>query len=182
MKLGIKICLFLFSATLLVAFAAPEKKIDKLVSKVWKDQSYTITDVQLPDSLKKDITKFCEIKIDGATEGYACYTTAFGCRIGGCAAPTNPNVQSYETFDYIVIYDTDMRIKRVDIANYSGDYGYQICNHRWLKQFIGETFGFKLGENVDGISGATVSAQFLIDDLNAVGKDLSTFLSISANL
>lgn len=177
MKLALKIFGCLLGLTIVFAFVNPEKKLTKVVSKVWKGQEISLEKVELPDSISKDFSLFSKVVIEEKVVGYACYTTAFGCRIGGCAAPTNPNVQSYETFDYIIVYDTDLNIKKVDIANYGGDYGYEICNPRWLTQFIGMNNGFKLGDNVDGISGATVSATFLIDDLNGVGKDLKGYLA-----
>ena len=62
------------------------------------------------------------------------------------------------------------------MANYGGDYGYEICNPRWLAQFVGSSFGFKIDENVDGIAGATVSATYLIEDLNHVGSTVRSFL------
>lgn len=175
MKYILKISTILLGLVALVAFATPEKKMDKLASKVWKDQEVELHAMELPDSLKADITTLSEVKSDGKTIGYACYTTAFGCRVGGCAAPTtNANAQSYETFDYIVIYDTDLNIKKVDIANYGGQYGYEICRPKWLTQFVGKNSGFKLEDNIDGISGATISAQYLIDDLNAIGQKLKS--------
>lgn len=177
MKNGIKISLVLFSTAILYAFAVPEKKIQKLVDKVWKEQTCVIENIILPDSLAKEIGQFCAVKSDGKIVGYACYTTAFGCRIGGCAVASNPNALTYETFDYVVVYDENLKIKKIDIASYSGDYGYQICNPKWLTQFVGQSFGFKLNENIDGISGATVSVNFLIDDVNAVGADLMSFLA-----
>ena len=105
------------------------------------------------------------------------YTTAFGCKVGGCAAPSNPNVESYETFDYIVIYDNSLSIIKVDIAEYGGQYGYEICRAKWLKQFVGSTSGFELGGNIDGITGATVSAKYLIDDLNDTGEKIKHLLN-----
>jgi hypothetical protein len=154
------------------SFANPEKKIDKIVSKVWKGVEFTLSKIEVPDSLKTDMGRLHEVLINDQTAGYVCYTTAFGCKVGGCAAPTNPNVQSYETFDYVVVYDTSFSIMKVDIAEYGGQYGYEICRVKWLQQFVGGRKGFKLGANVDGITGATVSAQFLIDDLNDVGSKI----------
>ena len=130
--------------------------------------------MEIPSSLKGDVITLSAVKSKNETIGYACYTTAFGCKVGGCAAPSNPNAQSYETFDYIVVYDTDLNIKKVDIANYGGEYGYEICRQKWLSQFIGKNRGFELEKNIDGISGATVSATFLIDDLNDIGKKLES--------
>lgn len=176
MKKALHILLVCFGLAMLFSFAGPERKTERAVSRVWKTKEFVLQDVELPDSLKSDYTLLQKVFIEDQLVGYVCYTTAFGCRIGGCAAPKNANAQSYETFDYIVIYDTDLKIKRVDIAHYSGDYGYEICNPRWLKQFIGATSGFKLNDNIDGIAGATVSATFLIDDLNVVGSDLRKVL------
>lgn len=128
--------------------------------------------IGLPDSFQLEVVELNKVYSNKELLGYACFTTAKGCRIGGCAAPDNPNSESYETFDYIVIYDTDFSILKVEVANYSGQYGYEICRAKWLSQFIGKTFGFKLEENIDGISGATISATYLIDDLNNIGKTL----------
>ena len=169
--------ILLFVILITSSFAAPEKKVIKLVNKVWKDNSPILNEIETPDSLKTNIGHLSEVIINENIVGYACYATAFGCKVGGCASPSNPNVQSYETFDYIVIYDVNFEVLKVDIAEYSGQYGYEICRTKWLKQFEGGRTGFKLGSNIDGITGATVSAQFLIDDLNTVGKELKTFLN-----
>lgn len=166
---------------LLFSFTNPEKQINKVVSRVWKGQEITMIQLSLPDSLQKDITQINEIRLHDKIIGYACYTSAFACQIGGCAAPSNPNAEAYETFDYIVVYDSSFKILKVEIANYTGQYGYEICRQKWLSQFIGGTSDFKLEETIDGISGATVSATYLIQDLNKVGEKL-TFLRSSALL
>ena len=162
----------LFGLAIVLAFANPDKKINKLVSKIWKNQEATLTQVDLPDTLAGDITQLNKIWADGELIGYACYTTAYGCQVGGCAAPSNGASTAYETFDYIVIYDVNLSILQVDIANYGGQYGYEICRAKWLSQFNGSTTGFALNENIDGISGATVSATYLIKDLNGLGQTL----------
>lgn len=174
--LNIAITLILFFG--ITAFIKPdiqEKKIDRIVNKVWKKQNPILEKMEVSDSLLLDVSKIYKVKVEGQLVGYACYATAFGCRIGGCAAPSNPNAQSYETFDYIVIYDLQLNILKIDIANYGGEYGYEICRASWLKQFEGNNSGFVLNENIDGITGATVSAQYLIDDLNSVGVKIRSF-------
>src|SRR3989338_3708932 len=150
-----------FALVVLVSFANPEKKLDKLVAKIWKDQVIELVAVELPDSLKTSISHFSAIKSGDVLLGYGCYATALGCRVGGCAAPGEGNADTYETFDYIVIYDPNMVIIQVDIAEYSGQYGYEICRAKWLTQFAGKNSGFQLNENIDGITGATVSATYL---------------------
>jgi hypothetical protein len=175
-----KIAGFLSVIALMFSFVNPDKKLNKLVSKVWKDKELTLSRVALPDSLKISVSQFNEVWSEDELLGYACYATAFGCKIGGCAAPSTPNDDSFETFDYIVVYDSNLSILKIDIADYGGQYGYEICRSKWLSQFEGRTNGFKLNENIDGISGATVSASYLIDDLNSVGIRLKTFVLDSA--
>jgi len=162
----------LFGLAIVLAFANPDKKINKLVSKIWKDQEVTLTYVELPDSVMRDIAQLNKVWSNDELMGYACYTTAFGCQVGGCSAPTNAPGAAYETFDYIVIYDANMSILKVDIADYGGQYGYEICRAKWLSQFKGRNSGFALNDNIDGISGATVSASYLITDLNGIGETL----------
>ncbi|MFT5857939.1 MAG: hypothetical protein ACI865_000023 [Flavobacteriaceae bacterium] len=172
MKTLANISSFIITIVIIMAFASPEKKIDKLVSKIWKGELVEITQVAVPDSLQQDVIVLNTVSLDGKTVGYVCYAMAFGCQVGGCAAPTTPNSQSFETFDYIVVYDTELNILRVDIAEYGGQYGYEICRQKWLAQFIGGNIAFELDKNVDGISGATVSAKYLIDDLNSIGLQM----------
>ena len=180
MKRILKLSISFVFLLALFSFGNPGKKLNKLCSKIWKNQVVMLKQVSLPESSDMDITQLNEIWSNDEIVGYACYTTAFGCRIGGCAAPSNPNVESYETFDYIVIYDRDLNIIKVDVAEYGGQYGYEICRSKWLSQFKGENNGFKLEENIDGIAGATISASYLIDDLNTLGKDLINLKSTGA--
>ena len=172
MKYIIKISAIVLCLIALVAFATPEKKLNKLAARVWSDKEIELQALEIPDSLLGDIISLNLVTENGKAIGYACYTTAYGCKVGGCAAPSKANIQANETFDYIVIYDINLNIKKVDIADYGGQYGYEICRPKWLKQFIGENSGFKLEENIDGISGATVSATYLIDDLNTIGAKM----------
>lgn len=152
------------------SFSTPEKQVRKVVEKVWKGKAITLTDVVLPDSMIIDIPILSNVKSGDELLGYVAYTSSFGCRIGGCPGTSNPNAQSYETFNFIAVYDTDILIKKIEIVNYSGDYGYEICRPKWLAQFAGKNSGFELNKNIDGITGATVSATYLIDSVNALGK------------
>lgn len=169
----IKISLSFFTLLVVFSFTNPDRKMERIVNKLWKDIECTITSVQLEDPLES-LTKLNAIyTTDGNTLlGYACYTYSHGCRIGGCSAPSAKADDTYEVFEYIIIYDTKMNILKIDISDYGGEYGYEICRAKWLKQFNGKSSGFILEENIDGISGATVSATYLIDDVNILGNYL----------
>lgn len=71
-------------------------------------------------------------------------------------APSMKNI-----FDYVVLFNPDLSVKKSKILIYREDYGRQVGSQRWLKQFIGKKSGQKLayGEDIDGISGATISAK-----------------------
>lgn len=77
-------------------------------------------------------------------------------------------------FDYIVLFNPDLSIKKAKVLIYREDHGRQIGSQRWLQQFIGmnvhDTPNY--GENIDAISGATISAKSMT---KAVGKVLINF-------
>ncbi|MFT5778611.1 MAG: hypothetical protein ACI837_001567 [Crocinitomicaceae bacterium] len=176
MKYLLKIIGVFIAVTIVMAFTTPEKQVSKLVARIWKDKEVSMEKISIPDSLVTDLNSLDRLMSEGEAIGFAVHATAYGCRVGGCPAPsgqrTQANSQSYETFDYIVIYDKNLMIKKIDIANYGGEYGYEICRAKWLKQFSGSRSGFELGENIDGITGATVSASYLIEDLNSLSAIL----------
>ena len=80
-------------------------------------------------------------------------------------APSMKNI-----FDYVVLFNTDMSIKKSKVLIYREDYGRQIGSQRWLKQFIGKKTGDELvySEDVDAIAGATISAKSMTKAVNDV--------------
>ena len=79
-------------------------------------------------------------------------------------------------FDYIVLFNTDFTIKKSKILIYREEHGRQIGSQRWLKQFIGLSMGDNLayGENIDAISGATISASNMTKAVGDVLESLQT--------
>ena len=167
MKNTLKYSATLIGLLLVFSFSNPDKKITKLIHKIWKDVELSMTQVDA-ENLPATISQLNKVFGNGELLGYACYTYSNGCKVGGCSAPTENRDDTYEVFEYIVIYDTNLVIQKVDIANYGGEYGYEICRSSWLKQFNGRKTGFELNQNIDGIAGATISATYLIEDVNAL--------------
>ena len=78
-------------------------------------------------------------------------------------------------FDYMVITDELLTISDIKILKYRSEYGYEISNKGWLKQFYnkpGASFQYK--KNIDALSGASFSAQSLVNDLNSILEELKT--------
>lgn len=73
-------------------------------------------------------------------------------------------------FDYVVMFDNDLIIKKSKVLIYRENYGQQIGTQRWLKQFIGMSPSSEVnyGENVAAISGATISASSMARAVNKV--------------
>jgi len=62
-------------------------------------------------------------------------------------------------FDYLVVFDHNLKIINTKVLVYREEYGGEIGSKRWLKQFLGKTGGdhVSVKENIDVISGATIS-------------------------
>ena len=90
-------------------------------------------------------------------------------------APSMKNV-----FDYIVILNTELEIVKSKVLIYREQHGRQIGTARWLDQFNGMkiTDRPKLGVEVDGISGATISATSMT---KAIHNLLNTLSHLRAN-
>jgi len=73
-----------------------------------------------------------------------------------------------DQFDYMVIFDTELNVRKAKVLIYREDYGNEIGSKRWLKQFIGKSSedNLKYGQNVDAISGATISANSMTFAMN----------------
>ncbi len=77
-------------------------------------------------------------------------------------------------FDYVVMFDNDLIIKKSKVLIYRENYGQQIGTQRWLRQFIGMSPAseVKYGENIAAIGGATISASSMARAVNKVLKTM----------
>ncbi len=75
-----------------------------------------------------------------------------------------------DKFDYLILFDKSFTIQKVKVLIYREQHGRQIGEKRWLAQFEGLKLESrpKLGENVDGITGATISASSITSDIHRV--------------
>ena len=72
----------------------------------------------------------------------------------------------------MVVLNKDLSIKKVNILVYREDYGGEICSPTFLKQFNGKNYQskLKLGDDVQGISGATISCRQSISGVKIITK------------
>ena len=98
--------------------------------------------------------------------GYGFITTAKACTVNGCLIHREDYKGQFEEFTFITLYNLDDEILKIKILDYPSDYGYEITSKNWLKQF-NQTNGHNLtiDKDIDGISGATISVNSLINEL-----------------
>ena len=69
---------------------------------------------------------------------------------------------------YLTCFNLDGQLINAHIVKYREDYGYEVGNRRWLNQFLGldASSDYKVGKNIDGISGATISVNSVTSGIN----------------
>ena len=80
----------------------------------------------------------------------------------------------HELITYALAVDASGTIRGIEVLDYRETYGGEIRNPRWRQQFVGKRAGaaFKLGGDIQNISGATLSSRHVTD---GVRRLLATF-------
>lgn len=102
------------------------------------------------------------------------------CRLGGCSAPGYEADISFEYFDYFILYNLSGAVEQVKVFNYQATHGQEITIKGWLRQF--EDYNgrnqLKVGKQIDGIAGATISVHAITKDIANKTKLLNQVLRI----
>jgi hypothetical protein len=149
------------------------RRIEKKISKIYKVSTFELLKLDDIPSGYHDanagIYSFYEIKDEkNKIMGHVAYGMTHVCYFGGCTSLTDQskNIQREEV-QYIIYFDAKQFIKYIEIIDFESNYGYEIAAKWWLKQFNAQRPGsFKLNDNIDGISGATVSCEQFIMTVN----------------
>lgn len=74
-------------------------------------------------------------------------------------------IGKHDYIPFAVAIDASGAVKAVEILEYREAYGGEVRNPKWLAQFAGKRAGaaLKLGEDVQNISGATLSSKHITD-------------------
>ena len=75
----------------------------------------------------------------------------------------------------MVLFDTDLILKKSKLLIYREDYGAEIGSKRWLKQFNGlkSEDTIQYGNEIVAISGATISARSFTIAINNLLKSMA---------
>jgi hypothetical protein len=146
----------------LLSFKLPsnlQKKITKEIKITFSIEKYELDEVAVSDSvnvlLKNKIqkNKLFKILLSKELVGYAFIDKA----------PSKT-----DEFDFLILFDADLIVKKAKVLIYREDYGGEIGSKRWLKQFIGKKGNDILvyEKDIIAISGATISAYSMTVGVN----------------
>ena len=144
-----------------------QKKVDKVITSTFDVEEFSFDAKIIPAEIAKELPSkfekdnFFEIKSEDTLLGYAYVSKA-------------PSKTAQ--FDYLVLVDPELVIVKANVLIYREEYGGEIGSKRWLSQFIGKTKEdeFRYGDNIDAISGATISVRSMTNAMNDLMGSLKT--------
>lgn len=160
---------FILLTTQLVAFQLPKrilKKVQKELVKTFDSEELTLESMQISARIHSQLTKrmgtenLFKVRKDTLVIGYAFIDKA----------PSKT-----DQFDYLILLDKALIIKKTKVLVYREDYGGEIGSRRWLKQFIGKSSKdqLKYRRDIMAISGATISAVAMTQAVNEFLADVA---------
>lgn len=135
------------------------KKADKLIDQTFEMNSVSARSIE-PTALQKEmnVKEVWEISSSDKLEGYL-----FELELNG----------KLHSFSSLVVLDPKGAVLQVSITNYPASHGIQVTNRRWLNKLrIDSESKLEYGKNVDALSGATISAQNLINGIENLRNSL----------
>lgn len=132
------------------------KKEARFVKTVYAEDAYTeALDISIHDSAISVVLKVGDrihlVRQQDQVLGYLLSTRAMG---------------RVDYFDYLLAFAPDLSVLDLTVTVYRSSHGAAICQKKWLSQFKGYTGEeLHLGREIDAISGATISATSLLQDL-----------------
>ncbi len=132
------------------------KKFEKELSKFFDVNDIILSEI---DELPSGEELFFSVLERKEKSGFAVFTSAEG---------------RFDHFDFMIVFNSELQIVHLKILNYRSHYGAEIRSKRWLKQFYkNQSSDFNYGNDIQAISGATLSAQSLTQKVNAIRNRLN---------
>lgn len=95
-----------------------------------------------------------------ARASYNVFVARTASRIDGYAI-VDEEIAQHEPIRFAVFFDANGQVTRHEIVEYREAYGGEVRHDRFRRQFVGRGVGstFRLGDDIDSVSGATLSAR-----------------------
>jgi Na+-translocating ferredoxin:NAD+ oxidoreductase RnfG subunit len=145
-------------------YSVTKKRADKVLSKYWEDDEYTLNRLTLSGPEQPEI--YSVQQGNSKPFAFVLFAEAMG---------------KVDTFAYLIIFKPEGTIEKVAVLLYRENYGGEIGSKRFLKQFNGKSNGMDMeyNQDIDGISGATISVQAIT---RAVRENSITFSNLIEQL
>ncbi|NNC69353.1 MAG: FMN-binding protein [Flavobacteriaceae bacterium] len=142
-----------------------KKKVDKEIKAAFSTEFYELKTIAIASEINADLP----VKI----KEHTFFTIVSGDQKLGYAFVDKAPSKTDE-FDYLVLFDADLIIKKTKVLVYREDYGGEIGSKRWLKQFNGKSCKerLKYEKDIIAISGATISANSMTVAVNNLLKSI----------
>ena len=158
------------------------RRVSKSVQKTFDAHDILLDEISGTNPQNDNEQKFFRVKSahQPAPKGYLHIGRVKTCRAGGCGSPSNyDETNASEYFDYFILFDEKLIVKNIRIFNYQASHGHEITARGWLKQFWGfngrDTL--KVGKDIDGISGATISVYAITSDVQYKNEKLKELIN-----
>lgn len=140
---------------LLFSFGLPkdiQKRVNKEIEKTFESSTIEMLPILVPEEINS--------KLPTKITGTNFFTLSEGSELLGYAFVDKAPSKTAQ-FDYLVIFDLDLKVIHSKVLVYREDYGGEIGSKRWLKQFLGKTGKDRVSyeNNIDAIAGATISVR-----------------------
>src|SRR5690606_32322792 len=138
-----------------------KEKVENAITSTFEVETFLLEEITVNDELKNKVpseinnNNLFKLKSNNTLIGYAYVGKA-------------PSMK--KEFDYIILFDKDLIIKKSKVLIYREMHGQQIGSQRWLKQFIDKSKNdtLEIGKDISGISGATISTSSMTKATNNV--------------
>lgn len=151
-----------------MSFSLPkniQKKVDKEIKSAFNIESFVFEAKKIEPEIASTLPSnfgsdhFFSIKNNNTLLGYAYVSKA----------PSKT-----DEFDYLVLLDSNLIVKKAKVLVYREDYGGEIGSKRWLSQFVGKTKNdaLRYNDTVVAISGATISVRSMTTAMNNLLQSL----------
>ncbi|MBI5008348.1 MAG: FMN-binding protein [Bacteroidia bacterium] len=157
--------------------------LNKELSILLSGQDFQIHELILPDSIIRNNRvngKFFTIMCRESEKFWAYIGRVNSCRAGGCTIQLKDEIaDNYEYFDYFILFNSQKQVAVVRVFNYEATHGQEIMVKGWLNQFIGYdgARSLRVGKEIDSISGATISVDGLVADVQAKSHFINAFFN-----
>lgn len=165
--------LIMLFTLLCLSFGMPkniQKKVEKVIKNTFETESFSleakIFETEITSTLPSEFSSnnFFKVLDSEVLMGYAYVSKA----------PSKT-----DSFDYLILLNTNLSIEKAKVLVYREDYGGEIGSKRWLKQFVGKSPKDELmyQKNIVAISGATISVRSMTTAVNDLLKSLQILQS-----